>query len=76
MTWILITCIPLILMITVIFFICRRTSQNSFRCNCCSKEFTIKPSEVLITVHYDNEYMLECLHRNKKNWCLEQNADR
>lgn len=76
MVWILITCIPLICAITVIYFICRKTAGNSFRCNYCSKEFTIEPSEVLITIHYDNEYMLKCPHCNKKGWCSEQNTGR
>ena len=58
--------------VTVVVILAKRIASHTFKCKHCTKEFHIKWSKVIVTEHFDNEYMLVCPHCKTKDWCAEQ----
>ena len=61
--------------VTLIVILAMRIASHTFRCKHCSAEFKIKWTQVLITEHSDNEYMLVCPQCMKKAWCTMEKKD-
>lgn len=56
----------------VVVLLARRITTHEFKCKHCSKTFRIKWLKVIITEHFENEYMLVCPYCQTKDWCAEQ----
>ena len=61
-----------IVAVTIVVILAKHIASHTFKCKHCSKEFHIKWSKVIVTEHFDNEYMLVCPHCKTKDWCAEQ----
>ena len=68
----LLTALILIAAAAIIVILARRVASHTFKCKHCSKEFNIKWLKVVVTEHFDNEYMLVCPYCKTKDWCTEQ----
>ena len=66
---ILLTALIPILAVAVIIILSMRIASRSFKCKKCDNEFHIKWTQVLVTEHSDDEYMLVCPHCKNKGWC-------
>ena len=66
--------IPVIAVITIAT-VAKRIASKSFRCNNCGEQFSIKWTKVIVTEHFNDEYMLTCPHCKVKGWCIRQSAE-
>ena len=55
----------LIVAVTIIVILAKRIASHPFRCKHCSKEFSIKWSKVMVTEHFENEYIENKLTRKQ-----------
>ena len=67
--------IPIIAIIVVIL-ISKRIASHKFKCKHCFKEFTIKWTTVLITMHDKNEYLIKCPYCYIKDWCIKRQKNK
>ena len=61
-----------IVALAIVVILAKCIASHTFKCKHCSKEFNIKWLKVVVTEHFDNEYMLVCPYCKTKDWCTEQ----
>ena len=68
----LFTILVLAVAVAVIVAVSKRIASHTFKCKHCSGEFNVRWSKIIVTEHYNNEYMLVCPYCNTKDWCAAQ----
>ena len=58
--------------VAVIVIVAKRIASHTFQCGHCGGEFSVKWTKVLVTVHSDDAYKLECPYCKTRDWCEKQ----
>lgn len=71
MEYLFIVAIPIVAL-AIVVILAKRIASHTFKCKHCSREFSIKWSQVVITEHSGSEYKLLCPFCKVRDWCTEQ----
>ena len=63
--------IPIVAVAIIVIF-AKRIALSAYKCKHCSKEFNIKWSKMIVTVHSGSAYLLVCPYCKTKDWCTKQ----